>query len=231
MKKIIDMLKSMTNSKKKVFALALSVCIVVLSIAGSSIAYFTDTDDYQNTFTSGKVDIALLVEGTAVAADAFVDSDKVYPGYTITTKTTAIDNVGTEDAYVGAIITLYGADLYTIVDATTTAGKKVAIGSILTNLPGENVTITTDLVDGKPAYVIYIIYKNALTKDATPAAVFENIAIPTVWDNEEVAIFEGVKLDVKAYAVQTSGMDGTALDALKLGFPGVFDKATQTVTP
>ena len=61
MKKIIDMLKSMTNSKKKVFALALSVCIVVLSIASSSRAYFTDTASYTNTFTSGKVDILLTV--------------------------------------------------------------------------------------------------------------------------------------------------------------------------
>ena len=45
--------------KKKIIALAFVVCLAITAIAGVSLAYFTDTDDATNVFTSGKVDITL----------------------------------------------------------------------------------------------------------------------------------------------------------------------------
>ena len=48
--------------KKKIFAIAIVMCLAIVAIAGASLAYFTDTDDATNIFTSGKVDITLNEE-------------------------------------------------------------------------------------------------------------------------------------------------------------------------
>ena len=45
--------------KKKIVSIALVLCLALVAIAGASLAYFTDTDDATNVFTSGKVDITL----------------------------------------------------------------------------------------------------------------------------------------------------------------------------
>lgn len=45
--------------KKKIIALALVASLAIIAIAGASLAYFTDTDDATNAFTSGIVDITL----------------------------------------------------------------------------------------------------------------------------------------------------------------------------
>ena len=45
--------------KKKILAISLVVCLAVIAIAGATLAYFTDTDDATNVFTSEKVDITL----------------------------------------------------------------------------------------------------------------------------------------------------------------------------
>lgn len=45
--------------KKKLLALGLVVCMAVIALAGASLAYFTDTDEKENAFLAGKVDITL----------------------------------------------------------------------------------------------------------------------------------------------------------------------------
>lgn len=47
------------NAKKKILAVALAASMAVLAVGGSSLAYFTDTDHADNTFTVGNVDIKL----------------------------------------------------------------------------------------------------------------------------------------------------------------------------
>lgn len=46
--------------KKKITAIFLCVALVAIAIVGASLAYFTDTDSAQNTFTVGNVKIQLL---------------------------------------------------------------------------------------------------------------------------------------------------------------------------
>ena len=218
MTKIKNFFKSITNSKKKIFALALSVCVVVLSIAGSSIAYFTDTAEYTNTFTSGNVKIMLKVNGTEITdSNKNIEDDDVYPGKVIP-KATVIHNVGNNSAYLGAIITVTAPDTF----FTTSTVKNMFAG-----LPTVHVNVTESTSGGKDTFKIYVIFADAYAKDAT-ANVFTSLSIPTTWNNADMEKLGEVSFDVNAYAVQTSGMTGTALDALKLGFPSVFDDATMT---
>ena len=45
--------------KKKLTAVALIVCMLAIMLVGATLAYFTDTDDAVNTFTTGNVEIDL----------------------------------------------------------------------------------------------------------------------------------------------------------------------------
>ena len=138
--------------KKKIFMLAMAACLIVLSIAGSSLAYFTDTDEKTTVFTAGNVDIALSF--TAPAGNA-------YPNQEISAPAT-IKNTGSEDAYVGAIITLEagGSDLRKIISTNGSVYTEdgisyntVTISNLLTELvasPDYTVEYTaTTEADGK----------------------------------------------------------------------------------
>ena len=211
MKKIIDMLKSMTNSKKKVFALALSVCVVVLSIASSSIAYFTDTASYTNTFTSGKVDISLTVNSVVIESSAAYADENVYPGQTIAKSTVINNKDNSQSAYIGAIITVNAPKNFLTVDTA-----KALFDGLSTN--GGTVYAVKSTVGEIDTFKIYVVYETAKAK-STSVTVFENVVIPSTWDSEEMEQFVNVNFDVTAYAVQTAGMEGkTALQALQAAF-------------
>ena len=47
-------------TKKKIVSLCLAAVLVVMAVAGATVAYFTDTDAKDNTFTVGNVKIELL---------------------------------------------------------------------------------------------------------------------------------------------------------------------------
>ena len=66
--------------KKKILALCLVVALAVTAVVGGTLAYFTDTDDAENTFTVGNVKIDLLEsslhrENAGVANGATSDSE------------------------------------------------------------------------------------------------------------------------------------------------------------
>ena len=46
--------------KKKLLTIALVVALVAVTLGGAALAYFTDTDKAENTFTAGGVKIALV---------------------------------------------------------------------------------------------------------------------------------------------------------------------------
>ena len=82
--------------RKKIVSIALVACLALMAIAGASLAYFTDTDDATNVFTSGKVDITLnevfdeekaqLIPGVDIQKDVTIslseDSVESYVWYT-----------------------------------------------------------------------------------------------------------------------------------------------------
>lgn len=76
--------------KKKILALCLVVALAVTAVVGGTLAYFTDTDEAENTFTTGKVDITLN--------ETFTQASKLLPGKNIAKVVNVTNNE--EDAYV-----------------------------------------------------------------------------------------------------------------------------------
>lgn len=87
-------------NKKKILTLCLVACLAITAIAGASLAYFTDTDSANNTFTVGNVDIKLVEKQTenSVLSD-FVQDKALAPGQE-TSKLVMIENTGKNDAWV-----------------------------------------------------------------------------------------------------------------------------------
>lgn len=220
--------------KKKIFGITLAVALVVLSIAGTSLAYFSDTETATNTFTSGEgIMIKLTYDGTDVDDDANAGSainisEKAYPGQKFEKKAT-ITNIGSGEAYVGAIITITNTNknadnekLFPQIVTVDGDNNTVAVASLFTNLASTGYTVkAAETTDG---YTVYVVKEAAL--DNTPATIFKEIAIPAAWGNSEMATFSGTKITVTAYAVQTVGFDG-ANAALK----GAFNTAWENFNP
>ena len=186
--------------KKKIFMLSLVACLVVLSIAGTSLAYFTDTDSKTNVFTSGNVDIKL----------EYNESDtRIYPGQTYI-KDAIITNIGTEDAFVGIIIDV-------AVDKTTFSAS--AIAAIFT-VPGNN---TVKCVETTNGYAIFAVAGAPVAKagsaEGTTTTISVKMAIPEEWTSEQTAKFTSNSpvVTVTAYGVQTVGFS-TATEALTTAF-------------
>jgi predicted ribosomally synthesized peptide with SipW-like signal peptide len=210
--------------KKKIFVIAVAACILVLSIASSTIAYFTDTEKYTNVFTAGNVAITLTAGNQTVDGSTLELTDKmIFPGQTIE-KNVTITNTGTENAYVAAVITLSdtSGNLLSVVNADGSANNvPVAIATFLTKL-GED-GYTKNVVVDNGTIVIYLVKNAALTANSGTTEVFENIVIPTSWNNAEITAFADTTIDVKAYATQTKGTGfGDAVSAVKTAFPDVF---------
>ena len=181
--------------KKKIFMITLAACLVVLSIAGTSLAYFTDTDAKSNVFTAGNVDITLTYN-TYTAEDA-----RLYPGETYGNPA-YITNGDSEEAYVGAII-----------DVTVPEGTDFdVISEILVDLDAN----TVKAVETETGFTVYVVVENALAKNAE-AYIFTEMTIPALWGNDEMAVLSNLNVVVTAYATQTVGF-GSAVEALTTAF-------------
>lgn len=196
--------------KKKIFMFTLVACLVILSIAGSSLAYFTDTDAKLTTFTVGNVDIEL----------SFTDlsATKLFPGqeYDCPAVITLADD--SEDAYVGAVITILGTNLDTVLVPESDTAIPAAIKNIFEGLEASGHTVKYTTVTG--GYKIYFVQNAPLTNtttDANTTTVFSKVIIPDKWDHAQMNAFKTATVTVTAYATQTVGFNN-AVEALTTAF-------------
>ena len=108
--------------KKKILSICLVAVIAVMAIAGASLAYLTDTDDADNVFEVGNVQIELVEQqrNENGELEAFEDDKTLMPivgsaqgekdGYGLPTAKNYVDkivnvkNTGKSDAYVRVIV-------------------------------------------------------------------------------------------------------------------------------
>ena len=113
-------------TKKKIVSLCLAAVLVVMAIAGATVAYFTDTDNETNTFAVGNVKIDLIEQQRGEnGLVPFEQNKKLYPivgsaqgdkdeyGMPIAKnyvdKMVTIKNTGSEKAYIRAYFAIPSA--------------------------------------------------------------------------------------------------------------------------
>ena len=170
--------------KKKLVTGALLAAFGAVAVTGGTLAYFTDTDAKDNTFTVGNVDITLTEPNWD--AEGSKDAPEVYPGEALK-KDPTVTNDGANPCFVRVKVTGW--------DALDPAG---------------DITYRTDYVDNKlgdnwayNAVDDYFYYTKVLAVDATTDALFDQIVIPTDLQNGDGE--EIFKLAVSAEAVQAQG--------------------------
>ena len=94
--------------KKKILAFAMVFALAAVAVVGGSLAYFTDTDAKENTFTVGNVKIALVEEQNSDNGLVdFEDRKQLMPGAeNAVDKIVSVKNTGGNAAYIRVKITV-----------------------------------------------------------------------------------------------------------------------------
>ena len=214
--------------KKKIVALCLCVALAVVAIGGATLAYFTDTKTATNTFTMGNVKITLDEANIADPEGDRVTSNTydIYPG-AVVDKDPTIHNVGKNDAYVRAVVTIENGmnwlGLYN--ENIWTAPQEAAFNALINNTLGEGwelVDIAYDMSGpNHPTsdFVATLKYNGVLAAGDDTTAMFTKIAIPAKLTGNDVTtrIDQNGEfgINVIAQAIQADGFDSwkAAFDA------------------
>lgn len=201
-------------TKKKIVSLCLAAVLVVMAIAGATVAYFTDTKTAKNTFTMGNVQIKLDEtnvndpEGDRVSSNEY----NVYPG-AVVTKDPIVHNTGKNGAYIRATVNvsnwmnLVGAYYPDFKETFPNDGYKAALNLLVGTL-GEGWSVVG--VEAGDVFTIgqfdakFILkYDGVLAAGADTTAMFQTVTIPAGIDNANADSFDEVK--VVAQAIQADG--------------------------
>ena len=176
--------------KKKIVTICLVAALAATALIGGSLAYFTDTEEKDNTFTVGNVDIQ-LTEPNWVSSGS-IDAPEVYPGEPLA-KDPTVTNNGANPCFVRIQVTG--------LDCLDNAGMITYRTDYVDNKLGDNWFKGTDG---------YYYYNKVLEVGTTTDALFDQIVIPTGVTNADAFKSDTAErieysVDVKAQAVQAQG--------------------------
>lgn len=202
-------------NKKKIVTLALVAIVAVMSIAGASLAYFTDAKTATNTFTMGNVAITLdeapvdekghATTGNRVSSISY-GSAAVYPG-AVLDKDPTVHNTGSNGAYIRAKVTvdnwatlktLYNSEDLTALVGSLGRGWSILSDETITDKNG-NVTFVLkyDASSDNTNKEVYVLSN----KDTEP--IFEHVNVSANIENDTNDLL--AKISVKAEAIQQNG--------------------------
>ena len=198
--------------KKKIISLCLVAALVVVAIAGTSLAYFTDKDAKTNTFTLGNVDFELNEENweepIAAVPDVKYDKDPV------------VTNIGENDAWIRVDVTLSDAAAF---KAAAEKHEITDLATIFADHDEEKWTLAGEPVYDKEADTLTYSYYYITVLKASEVAdedgestepLFTSVTIPAVCDNDDMKeIRADFTIVVTAHAIQTAGSYSTAAGA------------------
>jgi len=212
--------------KKKLTAVALIVCMLAIMLVGASLAYFTDTTEAkENTFTMGSVEIE-LTETKWDALEKNADGElKVAPGVSYDKDPTITVGKDSEDCYLIATVTISKLEALKKLYENDQTGVKQPWGL---SLAGNGKMVSGGVADleatpavkndvsgtmlGDVAFITYeekddtIIYTYFFEKIHSAGdteVLFEQVNVPSIIKDDSL---KGLKVTVKAYAIQEAGM-------------------------
>lgn len=210
------------KAKTKTKALLMSLCAVLLVAASvlGTMAYLTDTQKVENTFTVGNVSIKLDEAKVDENGTQVVDKDgnpvarvteneyKLLPGHTYVKDPTVTVLTPSVASYVKMTVTFTKANALDAIFAPT--------GADLTSIFG-GYDAATWIYKGNTkegdtrTYEFW--YKT--TVDATAAAqtlepLFTSIIVPGTINNDQLKSIDGMTINVNAYAIQADGFKDAA---------------------
>jgi len=211
------------KSKRK--ALLLMMCAVLLVVASvfGTLAYLTDTEAVKNTFTVGRVGLSLdeakvnemgEPDGNNRWMPTTEDPEQEYyllPGHSYTKDPTVTVDAGSENSYIRMIVTV------SFQDALTDETLATELDTIFTGHDADKWVRNAKTVspDGKTITYEYRYYKTVYAYDdsgqemrQTLEPLFTGFTVPDIYDNEQIAVLDGMTIYVEAHAIQAAGFSG-----------------------
>ena len=182
--------------KKKIIAVCLMVALAATAVVGGTLAWFTDDEVANNTFTVGKVDITLTEPNWTSSGSQ--DAPEVYPSEALA-KDPTVKNDGANPCFVRIKVT--GLDCLA---------------------PASNITYRTDYVDGKLGdnWVKhtdgYFYYNKVLAVGETTDALFDQIVIPSDLTNGDATTLHNIVVTAEAVQAQGAKASFTQVQAMTL---------------
>ena len=189
----------MTNTKKKMIAMAIIMCITATSFLFSTLAYFTDSESsygsmiYTGTASVEIIDKTILDGGVEVPSGEAI---AIMPGYVVS-KTVAAENTGTLPVYVRISLT----PEVILHESARGRENEINLELISCNIDEENWI----LKDG------YYHYCLPLTSGNTTPSLFSEVHFSNQMDN--LYRESTIKFNIRIEIVQASGNGETVLDA------------------
>ena len=215
--------------KKRILTVSLVVALLATCFGGT-LAYLKDSEAQTNTFTTGNVLISLdeavvekNAEGDLVAKGEERTEDEqsyhLFPAMTVTKDPTITVDAESENAWVAAKVIISGAALYDLIPMDGSADliniNAVASGGLLAQstiygdynglavFQNDNYAVY-QVAEGNNTWTLYIFMKAEQAAKAE-IVLFDTLTIPAGWDNKEMALINGMNIDVQAFAVQVNG--------------------------
>lgn len=168
--------------KKKILAACLVVCLLATAVIGTTLAYFTDTKEVTNTFSSGNVTIKLDEakvdeDGRAIEPEERVTGNvyKLYPGKEYDKDPTITVVAGSEDCYLFVRV-VNGLNGLEAEGDTTIASQMAANG--WTAVTGEtNVYMKADTYSANETAVVFETFTIDTAETATTLAGAGDVVI------------------------------------------------------
>lgn len=219
-------------NKKKLLVMAMVMAMMAVLAIGGTLAYFTDTANLTNTFTTGKVSMTLdeaVVEQNAngdyvaVAGGARTEEGQKYdlhPGINVLKDPTIHLNAEGMKAYVAAKITVTGADLdadgmisnyppYIATYEMITGGSAGAAAKYIGTWQGLEQVQENDVAlfyqdVSKAAENKWVIYMffKAPYEGKQDIVLFDTLKVPAKYTNEQMQNLNGLQIAVEGFAAQ-----------------------------
>lgn len=216
-------------NKKNILIAGASLALVACLSIGATLAYFTDqTENAENVFTTGKIDITLIDE--TENSNGWKEGDKnsngivyneVMPGDILSKRVGFSTAAGASDAYVALKVNVNVKSMpnaTAAVNADTLREElmeqirgQVDLRNEPTELWSESATLAAD-----DSMVFY--FNSKVPGGTNNMILFDHINAPETWGNEYANV--EFTIDVQAFAVQTANLtaptetDSTAVEQL-----------------
>ena len=224
----------MKNSKKKVFVMAMVLCLLAIISVGS-LAWFSDSDSVENKFyiassdddTADEVFSVELFERVDLDGDGRKDAalfengmeyNDILPGDKLI-KEPVVRNTGYYDQYIRVTVTISDAqawlDAIEIPAGSTPEAVAQQIFGGLDLSKWAHVWNNLNGATAVPEDLVYVMYYKEALAAGEDIVVFETFNVPNSLTQAQAAAFEGgFTIDIKADAVQTENVvpDGTAAE-------------------
>lgn len=191
--------------KKTIITLTIALILIGALGIGSTLAYFTDTEEVSNVITMGKVNITLTEKNDGDPEDITITGmtfEDILPGDNLKKDPQVNLEEDSKDAYVAVLITVSNdADEE---DEAFAADLDALYNSIVKGMTeGEDAKWILNS-DNKPSFTVaegekdnYIYFKEKMSQDNPTAVLFKEVNIPSAWGNE----CEGKEFSIEITAV------------------------------